>query len=217
LLKKKDYKLPFLNKEYYTNEILEKFDIEYIRIEALMYQTGYLTIKEVEKIEEEEVYILDYPNKEVRQSFNRELLYYITGEYQSDGTSKLKIAFIQEDMEEVRKQVEGFINTISYEVLRNEYVYQAAIYGLMYGIGYDVVIEDSTIKGRIDLTLLLNKRKVYIIKLLKKEEEKGKAIKQILEKEYYKKCMNYERVYIVGIEIDKLKKKIINYEYKRVK
>jgi hypothetical protein len=219
LLKKKDYKLPFLNKEYYTNEILEKFDIEYIRIEALMYQTGYLTIKEVEKIEEEEVYILDYPNKEVRQSFNRELLYYITGEYQSDRTSKLKIALIQEDMEEIRKQVEVFINTISYEVLRNEYVYQAAIYGLMYGVGYDVVIEDSTIKGKIDLTLLLNKRKVYIIelKLLKKEKEKGKAIKQILEKEYYKKYMNYERVYIVGIEIDKFKKQIINYEYKRVK
>jgi hypothetical protein len=49
-----------------------------------------------------------------------------------------------------------FINTISYEVLKNEYMYQAAIYGLMYGIGYDVEIEDNTIKGRIDLTLLLN-------------------------------------------------------------
>jgi hypothetical protein len=70
-------------------------------------------------------------------------------------------------------------------------VYQAAIYELMYGVGYDVLIEDSTIKGGIDLILLLNKRKVYIIelKLLKKEEEKWKVIKQILEKEYYKKYM----------------------------
>jgi hypothetical protein len=219
LLKKKDYKLPFLNKEYYTNEILEKFDIEYIRIEALMYQTGYLTIKGVEKIEEEEVYILDYPNKEVRQSFNRELLYYITGEYQSDRTSKLKMALIEEDMEEIRRQIEVFLETISYEVIRNENVYQAAIYGLMYGMGYEVEIEDRTIKGRIDLTLLINRRKVYImeLKLLKKEEEKGKAIRQIQEREYYKKYMNYEKIYIVGIEIDKLKKKIVNYEYKRVK
>lgn len=83
-------------------------------------------------------------------------------------------------------------------------MYQVAIYGLMYGVGYDVLIEDSTIKGGIYLTLLLNKRKVYIIelKLLKKKEEKGKAIRQILEKEYYKKYMDYERVYIVGIEIE---------------
>jgi hypothetical protein len=98
-------------------------------------------------------------------------------------------------------------------------VYQAAIYELMYGVGYDVLIEDSTIKGGIDLILLLNKRKVYIIelKLLKKEEEKGKAIKHILEKEYHKKYMDYETVYIVGIEIDKVKKRIVNYKYKKVK
>jgi hypothetical protein len=219
LLKKRDYQLPFLNKEYYTNEILEKFDIEYIRIEALMYQTGYLTIKEVKRIEEEEVYVLDYPNKEVRQSFNRELLYYITGEYQSDRTSKLKMALIEEDMEEIRRQIEVFLETISYEVLKNENVYQAAIYGLMYGIGYEVEIEDRTIKGRIDLALLINRKKVYIIelKLIEKEEEKGKAIRQIEEREYYKKYMNYERIYIVGIEIDRNKKRIENYEYKRVK
>jgi hypothetical protein len=219
LLKKKDYKLPFLEKEYYTNEILEKFDLEYIGIEALMYQTGYLTIKEVKRIEEEEVYVLDYPNREVRQSFNRELLYYITGEYQSDRTSKLKIALIEEDMEEIRKQIEVFLETISYEVIRNENVYQAAIYGLMYGMGYEVEIEDNTIKGRIDLTLLINRKKVYIIelKLIEKEKEKGKAIKQIEEREYYKKYLNYEKVYIVGIEINKNKKQIVYFEYKQVK
>jgi hypothetical protein len=66
---------------------------------------------------------------------------------------------------------------------------------------------------------LLNRKKIYVIelKLQKKEEEKGKAIKQIEEKKYYKKYMNYEKIYIMGIEIDKVKKKIVNYEYKRVK
>jgi hypothetical protein len=219
LLKEKEYKLPFLEKEYYTNEILEKFDLEYVGIEALMYQTGYITIKEVKRIEEEEVYVLGYPNKEVRQSFNRELLYYIVGEYQSDRTSKLKMALIEEDMEEIKRQIEIFLETISYEVLKNENVYQAAIYGLMYGLGYEVEIEDNTIKGRIDLTLMINRKKVYIIelKLIEREEEKGKAIKQIQEREYYKKYMNYERIYIVGIELNRNKKRIENYEYKRVK
>jgi uncharacterized protein YlaN (UPF0358 family) len=129
------------------------------------------------------------------------------------------MALIEEDMEEIRRQIEVFLERISYEVIRNENVYQAAIYGLMYGIGYEVEIEDRTIKGRIDLTLLINRKKVYIIelKLIEKEGEKGRAIKQIEEKEYYKKYMNYERVYIVGIEIDKVKKRIENYEYKRVK
>jgi hypothetical protein len=219
LIKRREYKLGYLEKEYYTKEILEKFDVEYISIEALMYQTGYLTIKETKMIENERVYVLDYPNREVRQSFNRELLYYITGEYQSDRTSKLKMALIEEDMEEIRRQIEVFLETISYEVLKNENVYQVAIYGLMYGLGYEVEIEDRTIKGRIDLTLMINRKKVYIIelKLIEREEEKGKAIKQIQEREYYKKYMNYDKIYIVGIEIDRNKKRIENYEYKRVK
>jgi hypothetical protein len=219
MLKSRNYQLPYLNKLYYTNDILEKFDLEYISIEALMFQTGYLTIKEVNRIEEEEVYILDYPNKEVRQSFNRELLYYITGDYQVDRTSKLKMAFIKEEIEEIRKHIEIFMESMSYEILRNEYVYQAAIYGLMYSMGYIVIIEDSTSKGRIDITILINRIKVYIIefKVIEKEEEKGKAIKQIEEKEYYKKYLNYEKVYIVGIEINKNKKQIVNFEYKRVK
>jgi hypothetical protein len=219
MLKSRNYQLPYLNKLYYTNDILEKFDLEYISIEALMFQTGYLTIKEVNRIEEEEVYILDYPNKEVRQSFNRELLYYITGDYQIDRVSKLKMAFIKEEIEEIRKHIEIFMESMSYEILRNEYVYQAAIYGLMYSMGYIVIIEDSTSKGRIDITILINRMKVYIIefKVIEKKEEKGKAIKQIKEREYYKKYLNYEKVYIVGVEFDKTKKQIVNFEYKRVK
>ena len=50
LLKTKNYELPYLNKLYYTSDILDKFDIEHISIEALMFQTGYLTIKEVKTI-----------------------------------------------------------------------------------------------------------------------------------------------------------------------
>jgi hypothetical protein len=57
LLKNQNYELPYLNKLYYTSDILDKFDLEYISIEALMFQTGYLTIKEVKIIESEEMYI----------------------------------------------------------------------------------------------------------------------------------------------------------------
>ncbi len=49
IIKQRKFELPYLHKKYYTSEILEKFGIEYISIEALMYQTGYLTIKEIEK------------------------------------------------------------------------------------------------------------------------------------------------------------------------
>jgi len=219
LLKNKDYQLPFLTKAYYTNDILDKFDIEYISIEALMFQTGYLTIKEVKKIDNEKFFILNYPNKEVRQSFNRELLFYITHEYQTNITSKLKIAILQENIAEIKNQLEIFFSSISYQILKNEYVYQAAIYGLIYSMGYNIIIEDNTSKGRIDLTILVNKSIVYIIefKVIQNSKEKGQALKQILQKEYYKKYLNYEKIYIIGIELNKTKKKIANFEYKKIK
>ncbi len=219
IIKQREFDLPYLYKKYYTEEILEKFDIEYISIEALMYQTGYLTIKEIEKIGSREVYTLDYPNREVREAFNNELLFYITKEYKQYITKPLELALIKEDIKEIRKQIEIFISSISYEVLKNEYVYAASIYGLIYSTGYDIIIEDNTSKGRIDLTIIVNKKIVYIIefKVLNNKKEKGKAIKQIKEKEYYKKYLNYEKIYLVGIEFDKKKKSIINYEYEKIK
>jgi hypothetical protein len=219
LLKTGNYQLPYLNKLYYTNDILDKFDIEHISIEALMFQTGYLTIKEVKQIQSEEMYLLDYPNKEVRQSFNRDLVFYITKSYHTDRIYNLKIAIINEEIEKIKEQIEIFINSISYNILKNEYVYQAATYGLIYSTGFNVIIEDNTSKGRIDLTILVNKSIVYILefKVIENSKEKGKAIKQILEKEYYKKYLNYDKVYLIGMELDKTKKQIVNFEYKKVK
>jgi hypothetical protein len=219
LLKTKNYELPYLNKLYYTSEILDKFDLEYISIEALMFQTGYLTIKEVKTIESEEMYLLDYPNKEVRQSFNRDLVFYLTKSYHTDRIYNLKIAIINEEIEKIKEQIEIFINSISYNILKNEYVYQAAIYGLIYSTGFNITLEDNTSKGRIDLTIIVNKSIIYIMefKVLKDEKEKGKALKQILEKEYYKKYLNYEKIYIIGIELDKTKKQIVNFEYQQIK
>jgi hypothetical protein len=219
LLKTKNYELPYLSKLYYTSDILDKFDLEYITIEALMFQTGYLTIKEVKTIESEEMYILDYPNKEVRQSFNRDLVFYITKSYHTDRIYNLKIAIINEEIQKIKEQIEIFINSISYNILKNEYVYQAAIYGLIYSTGFNVIIEDNTSKGRIDLTILVNKNIVYIMefKVIQDEKEKGKAINQILEKEYYKKYLNYDKVYIIGIEFNKTKRRIVNFEYQKIK
>ena len=125
----------------------------------------------------------------------------------------------KEEIEKLREQVEILISNISYVHYKGESSYVIAIFSLLYTTGLNVITEDNTHKGRIDLTIIVNKEIVYIIevKVIEREEEKGKAIRQIQEKEYYKKYMNYEKIYIVGIEIDRVEKKVVNYEYKRVK
>jgi hypothetical protein len=219
LLKNQNYELPYLNKLYYTSDILDKFDLEYLSIEALMFQTGYLTIKEVKQVQSEEMYILNYPNKEVQQSFNRDLLFYITRSYHNDKTYNLKLALIHQNILQLKHQLEIFFNSISYHILKNEFVYQAAIFGLIYSTGFNIILEDTTSKGRIDLTIIVNNSIVYIIefKVIENTQDKGKALNQILQKQYYKKYLNYDKIYIIGIEFNKKHKHISNFEYKNIK
>ena len=53
-------------------EDFQKYDIETMRAEPLLYQSGYLTIKDYD--EELNLFTLDYPNEEVRNSFSWSLL-----------------------------------------------------------------------------------------------------------------------------------------------
>ena len=60
-----------------SNELLSTFDVGDIATEALLFQTGYLTIKDDENLGGTPLYRLDYPNREVRQSLNERLLRYL--------------------------------------------------------------------------------------------------------------------------------------------
>ncbi len=69
VMREKGYYIPNLEEVVVDDNVLDMFDIEEIRIEALLFQTGYLTIKEM--IEEDWLeYRLCYPNKEVKVALN---------------------------------------------------------------------------------------------------------------------------------------------------
>jgi len=69
------YYLPELEKLEVGEEILSNLDLDNIRVENLLFQLGYLTIKEF--LEEDGVYILSYPNLEVRKGLNNAFLFYL--------------------------------------------------------------------------------------------------------------------------------------------
>ncbi len=220
LIKKRKYDITKLENMVVKEDILEKFDIEEIRIEALMYQTGYLTIKEAYNKEYGEEYRLGFPNKEVRISFNEDILpLVLKDDIRENIADKIIEILKKEEIEKLREQVEILISNISYVHYKGESSYVIAIFSLLYSTGLNVITEDNTSKGRIDLTIIVNNSIVYIMefKVIQDQKEKGKAINQILQKEYYKKYLNYEKIYIIGIELDKTKKQIANFEYQQIK
>ena len=56
---------------------VSKFDVGDIGVEALLFQTGYLTIAEERRVDSDTLYRLDYPNFEVRKSLSKVLLDYL--------------------------------------------------------------------------------------------------------------------------------------------
>ena len=57
-----------------STRLLSMFDVGDIATEALLFQTGYLTIVGEERLGGRNRYRLGYPNREVRQSLNESLL-----------------------------------------------------------------------------------------------------------------------------------------------
>jgi hypothetical protein len=220
LIKKKEYDVSELENKIVKSNILEKFDLEEIRIEALMFQTGYLTIKEEYQKEYGQEYKLGFPNKEVRISFNEDILSIVLSKEVRENIADNIIEILKkQEIEKLKEQIEILISNISYVHFKQESSYVIAVFSMLYSTGLNVITEDNTSKGRIDLTIIVNNSIVYILefKVIKNSKEKGKALKQIKEKEYYKKYLNYDKVYILGIELDKTKKQIINFEYQQVK
>ena len=73
-LLRRGFSAPDLDAVHASEALLSSFDVDRIAPEALLFQTGYLTIAEEERGDGSPQYRLGYPNLEVRQGLNESLL-----------------------------------------------------------------------------------------------------------------------------------------------
>lgn len=161
---------------------------------ALLYQTGYMTIKDYDR--DADIYILGVPNNEVRQGFFNALLpYYVNIKR---GVPERLIVEIIADIRagkprELMEHLDTYFAGIPYELkLDNENNFQNAIYILLTLIGIKVRAELSVSDGRIDL-LIETEKYVYIIEL-KYDRSAKLALRQIEIKRYADAWKNDKRV-----------------------
>jgi len=87
------------------------------------------------------------------------------------------------------------------------------VYVYLQSLGFDIIGEDVTNRGRIDLTIKLND-KIYIIEFKVGNED---ALKQIKEKKYHEKYLNENKdIYLVGINFDENEKNISKFEWEQL-
>ncbi|MBN1167801.1 MAG: ATP-binding protein [Methanospirillaceae archaeon] len=142
------------------DELLGSFDPEYIRIETLLFQAGYLTIRSyVSNPYEGTWYTLGFPNREVREAFNRQILHLLQGDSDTVSLPLIREAIESADYALLRTIFHSFFASIPHDWYRNNPVaryegyYASVVYTYFASLGYEVIPEDTSNKGRVDLTV----------------------------------------------------------------
>ena len=144
---------------------LDTFDIHAIEVEPLLFQTGYLTIKEIPPKQRPPSYLLKIPNNEVRIAFNLHILAEFTesgATFAETSHRKISKALKEGNLQAFLEILRALFASIPYEIhIGKEAYYRSIFYAIMNLLGFDVDAEVSVSRGRIDATLELED-KVYV-------------------------------------------------------
>ena len=154
-------------------------------IMPLLYQSGYITIKDYDR--ETELYTLDIPNKEIRVGLFRSLLPHYLSEQTVEGKntmSKMSVLIKRGDMNAAFSLLNDFLETVPYcDNTNYEGHWQQTLY-IMFALltNYRIVVEQRTAKGRTDM-VLETKDAIYVMEL-KFNKSAKEALEQIEAKHY---------------------------------
>ena len=183
----------------------------------LLYQSGYLTIKDYEK--KIDVYTLDFPNKEIEVGlFDSLLPGYLGSEIDAGRVVVADIStYINNgEMDEALQLLADFLETIPYcDNTHYEGHWQQTLY-IMFALltNYDILVEQHTAKGRIDITMETADT-IYVMEL-KFNKSAEEALAQIEAKHYADAFkMSGKKVVKIGLNFS-VKDEVNSLEWKIV-
>ncbi len=150
--------------------LVSRFDVDDISAEALLFQTGYLTITEERRDGFDTLYRLDYPNQEVRISLNRGLLQHLGKTVtEAAGQGRGLCALLKtSDFEGFAATLKAWLAGIPYQwhatgdLARHEAWYASLLHMCFRAVGVDVRSEEATSHGRADMVVPLGDE-VFVI------------------------------------------------------
>jgi hypothetical protein len=226
LLMQNHYPIAKLENLALGEEIIDSFDVDRILVEALLFQTGYLTIEKVETdMLERRTYHLIYPNMEVKSSLNRWILNELVQDVVVKNATEnaLVKAITEKRPEDLKAIFHRFFASIPHDWYRKnqlsgyEGYYASIFYCYFAACGFDVRAEDATSHGRMDLSLFFDTTcYIFEFKVQDKAGE-GRAMEQLKEKRYHEKyAALYPTTFLIGVEFSKEDRNIAGFEVERV-
>jgi hypothetical protein len=187
------------------SENLGSFEVENIPLIPILYQTGYLTIKEYDP--KKNLYKLDFPNREVRGAFNKYLLATFAGSDPSAVKSaipRLMSALSHGDVALFMSLLQILFAHIPYQLHIPLERYYHSLFQLLASIlTHDTQSEISTDKGRIDLVIKMNGI-TYLFEI-KLDGTAEQALRQIEDRKYHERyLLQKNRIILVGMSFNRL-------------
>lgn len=184
LLKQNDYKVNDINGVMVGEEMLAGIDAADTDPIPVIYQSGYLTIKDYDP--EFSLYTLGYPNKEVEEGFIKFLVPFYTPIVESKSGFQVK-NFVREvrtgDIDGFFTRLRSFFSDTTYELVRlQELHYSNVLYIVFKLMGFYTQVEYHTSNGRIDLVLQTSDY-IYVMEF-KLHGTAEEALQQINDKGY---------------------------------
>ncbi len=183
VLQHTDYPLDRLTTEEVDVRTMDSVDMMYSNPIPLLFQSGYLTIKEYN--ERFQSYHLGFPNEEVERGFAQFLAtYYFAGGMNGSFTINNFVREVE------RGDIEGFMTRLQalfadgdYQVMgKLEIYFQNTLSVIFKLMGLYVQVERHTSRGRMDVTIQ-TRDYVYVMEL-KVDKSADEALKQIEDKQY---------------------------------
>jgi hypothetical protein len=169
-----------------NSALLEKYDIENLELIPLLFQTGYLTVKTIDVMTGDMV--LDYPNKEVRESMYQFLIDDLAKNPYRTNTGltmkDLNHAFLSRDLPQVKKIINSILADLPSETYekQTEGLYHGLLHVIFSYLGMFVNSEVHSSQGRADAVVqTLTDIFIFEFKFNKTAKE---AMKQIKSKKY---------------------------------
>lgn len=179
-------------------------DVYYKKIIPLLLQTGYLTIKGYDALEQN--YVLDYPNYEIRLSMAQQIMEFV-GHIPTVMLGKLMARFIRalqaDDIDAYCTTLRDYLKQIPHDIIVDqEKFFQATFVGTALLVDVNAVVaEVATDRGYVDV-IIHSANKIFVMEF-KRDKTPEVAMQQILEKKYYEKFMIHGNpIVLVGTNFD---------------
>ena len=208
-LKQNNYELENMTREEVTADLLGSLDSIDQNPLPLLYQSGYLTIKDYNP--DFGTYTLGFPNGEVERGFTRFLFrhYAPIKIYESDSFVKnFTIEVRNGQPEKFMPRLEALYAGQDYQLVGDTELYFHNVTSLVFKmLGFYTDVERHTTDGRMDM-LVQTKDYIYIFEF-KIDKSADEALKQIEEKQYAKPFETDSRkLYKIGVNFSSTTRRI---------